>query len=44
VVRSISHRLVVMKDGKIVEHGNTESVFNQPQQPYTQALIDAAFL
>ena len=43
VVRSISHTLVVMKDGNIVEKGPTEQVFSQPQQPYTQRLIHAAF-
>lgn len=43
VVRTISHRLVVMKDGKIVESGDTETVFNHPQQPYTKSLIEAAF-
>ena len=43
VVRAISHRLLVMRHGKVVEHGDTERVFEQPEQPYTRRLIDAAF-
>ena len=36
-------RVLVMKDGKTVEQGDTEAIFENPQQPYTQTLIDAAF-
>jgi microcin C transport system ATP-binding protein len=43
VVRGISHDLIVMRDGCIVENGNTEAIFQSPQQPYTQQLIHAAF-
>ncbi|CAM2793251.1 ABC transporter ATP-binding protein [Moritella viscosa] len=42
VVRAVSHRILVLKAGKIVEEGETESIFNQPQQAYTQALLSAA--
>jgi microcin C transport system ATP-binding protein len=42
VVRAISHRLVVMQTGKLIEQGSTEEVFNRPQHPYTQALLQAA--
>ncbi|QFI36497.1 ABC transporter ATP-binding protein [Moritella marina ATCC 15381] len=42
VVRAMSHRVLVLKAGKVVEEGETESVFNQPQQTYTQALLSAA--
>ncbi|WP_121060743.1 ABC transporter ATP-binding protein [Chachezhania antarctica] len=42
VVRTITDRVMVMKAGEIVEEGGTEAVFNDPQHPYTQALIAAA--
>jgi peptide/nickel transport system ATP-binding protein len=35
-------RIAVMYDGKIVETGTTETVFRQPQHPYTQTLINSA--
>ncbi len=41
VVRSFTQRLLVMKDGRIVEEGQTDVVFSRPQHPYTQSLIDA---
>lgn len=43
VVRSISHRLLVMHEGKVVESGPTEAIFTDPQQPYTRRLLHAAF-
>ncbi|WP_170571406.1 ABC transporter ATP-binding protein [Ruegeria atlantica] len=42
VVRTITDRVLVMKAGRIVEHGETEQVFSEPQHPYTQSLIQAA--
>ena len=42
VVRSITDRVLVMKDGKIIERGETEAVFTQPQNRYTKTLLDAA--
>lgn len=42
VVRSISHRVMVMRKGKIIEQGPTETIFNSPQHTYTKSLIAAA--
>jgi oligopeptide/dipeptide ABC transporter ATP-binding protein len=39
VIRYISNRIAVMYLGRIVEIGDSESVWNNPQHPYTQALI-----
>ncbi|HIR76202.1 MAG TPA: ABC transporter ATP-binding protein [Candidatus Choladousia intestinipullorum] len=41
VVHYMSDRIVVMYLGKIVEAGDAEEVFSNPQHPYTQALFDA---
>jgi microcin C transport system ATP-binding protein len=41
VIRAMSHRVLVMRDGAIVEEGNVESLFNSPQTAYTQALLAA---
>jgi ABC-type microcin C transport system duplicated ATPase subunit YejF len=41
VVRYIADRVAVMQKGKIVEVGETESLFSAPQHPYTQSLLAA---
>jgi peptide/nickel transport system ATP-binding protein len=41
VIRSICQRVVVMRDGRIVEEGPCEGVFASPQAAYTRMLIDA---
>lgn len=38
-VRALSDNIIVMKDGKIVEQGSADTIFNTPKQPYTQQLI-----
>jgi microcin C transport system ATP-binding protein len=42
VVRAMSHSLVVMKDGHVIEHGSAAEIFNNPKEEYTKALLDAA--
>lgn len=41
VVKYIADELIVMRQGKIVEKGDPETLFLKPKHPYTQALIDA---
>ncbi|MGE0745926.1 MAG: ABC transporter ATP-binding protein [Rhodospirillales bacterium] len=42
VVRALSDEVIVMKDGKVVEHGPSQEVFETPREDYTRALIAAA--
>jgi len=42
VVRALSHKVMVMKDGDVVEHGPASQVFDAPQHPYTKTLLAAA--
>ena len=41
VVRLLAHRLMVMKDGRVVETGLTDQVLDDPQHPYTQLLVSS---
>lgn len=41
VVRLLSHRLMVMRGGQVVEHGLTDQVLDDPQHPYTQLLVSS---
>jgi microcin C transport system ATP-binding protein len=43
VVRAMSDEIVVMKAGKVVEHGEAEQIVTQPAQEYTRKLMSAAF-
>ena len=43
VVRAMSHRIMVLKNGKLIEEGPAEEILTAPQHPYTQALLAAAF-
>ena len=44
VVRAMSHQIMVMRAGEVVEQGPTDAVFDAPQSDYTRSLIKAAFL
>ncbi len=39
VVKHLADRVVVLKDGSVIEEGLTREVFNRPQQPFTQQLM-----
>ncbi len=41
VARLLSHRMIVMKDGRVVEEGLTDRVLDDPQAPYTQLLVSS---
>ncbi|UGQ12683.1 ABC transporter ATP-binding protein [Yinghuangia sp. ASG 101] len=41
VIRHISDRVLVMKDGRVVESGEGEAIFTEPRHPYTRALLAA---
>jgi peptide/nickel transport system ATP-binding protein len=41
VVRYMSDRIMVMKEGRIVEEGLSENIYYHPKNPYTQQLIEA---
>ena len=42
VIRAMAHRVLVMKDGAIVEEGDAQRIFDQPAHAYTQTLVAAA--
>ena len=42
VIRAMAHRVLVMKDGKVVESGVTQEVLSAPREAYTQQLLTAA--
>ncbi len=43
VVRALANKVIVMRNGKVVEAGPAEQIFTRPQTDYTRALIAAAF-
>ena len=43
VVRAMSHHVIVLRGGKVVEQGPAHELFANPRDPYTRALFDAAF-
>jgi microcin C transport system ATP-binding protein len=42
VIRAMSDRIIVMRDGKVVERGSALEIFEKPKSEYTQALLAAA--
>ena len=43
VVRALSDEVLVMREGRIVERGPAAQIFAEPREPYTRALMAAAF-
>ncbi len=43
VVRALAHDVLVMRHGRVVEQGPAEQIFTNPRDPYTRALMAAAF-
>ncbi|MFA7096001.1 MAG: ABC transporter ATP-binding protein [Gammaproteobacteria bacterium] len=43
VVRALSDEVIVMRQGRVVEHGPAQQIFDNPKHPYTKALMAAAF-
>lgn len=41
IVRHISDKVIIMKDGKVVESGKTDAIFNWPKDEYTQKLVNS---
>jgi microcin C transport system ATP-binding protein len=43
IIRAISHHVLVMQQGQVVESGPTNGIYAKPQHPYTKTLFTAAF-
>lgn len=43
IVRAMSNNVIVMQQGEVVEYGDAEQIFHNPQQEYTKKLLDATF-
>ncbi len=43
VVRALANDMIVMRNGKVVEQGPSQQIFDAPQADYTKALLAAAF-
>ncbi len=42
VIEAVSHHLIVMKQGRVIESGETMQLFQKPQHPYTRLLLSAS--
>lgn len=42
VVKAVSHRILILRHGEVIESANTDDIFCEPQTEYTQMLIQAA--
>ena len=44
VMRAMAHRVMVMKEGEVIEEGEAQALFDAPRENYTKALLAAAHL
>ncbi len=44
VVKFFCDHIIVLQDGQIVEHGNAEEIYHNPQHPYTKKLIESVYV
>ena len=44
VVKKISDRILIIKDGEIIESGTKDKIFSSPQEEYTKKLIEISSL
>ncbi|WP_158252755.1 hypothetical protein [Cryobacterium sp. N21] len=44
MVRALSHDILVMKDGAVLEQGSAAALFSSPQYPFTRELLDARYM
>jgi microcin C transport system ATP-binding protein len=44
VIRAMSHEIMVLKEGHVIEYGEAEQLIQNPQEAYTQELFKAAQL
>ena len=42
IIRAVSDRIIVMKNGKIIEQNNTDAIFENPKHQYTKSLLKAS--
>lgn len=42
VIRAMAHKVIVMRNGKVIEAGETETLFEQPKDAYTRTLLEAS--
>lgn len=42
VIRAMAHKVIVMRNGEVIEEGRTEKLFEDPKNGYTKTLLEAS--
>lgn len=42
VIRAMAHKVIVMRNGEVIEEGSTEKLFEDPKNGYTKTLLEAS--